>query len=437
MEILEYPQFTEKIYTLTLFNGLKINLLPRSGFHKTYGILTTDYGSIDNVFVPRGQEEMLKVPDGIAHFLEHKMFEKEDHDAFELFGRYGAEANAFTSFTQTSYIFSTVQNVDKCVETLLDFVQTPYFSEQTVEKEKGIIGQEIKMYDDDPGWQLYFGTIENLYPNEPLSIDISGTIDSIAKITAKDLYTCYETFYHPSNMNLFLVGGFDVNQILNVIETNQAGKDFTPPSEIKRRAIGSNQEEADNQVIPYRMKELSVQRPKTAVGIKGIDEVPSGRAGLTYKLKLDLALYLLYSETSDCYQELYDQGILDDSFGYEFQLDRGFHFAIISGDTEHPQDLSKAIVDIAEHAAETLRQKQVEFELAKKEMLGRYIQSLNSLESIANRYEGNLFDSATVFDAVALLEEITLNDVVQVADAFFNLDAISVYQILPKEDDAK
>lgn len=436
MEILDYPQFGEKIYVTTLANGLKVNLLARPDFHKTYGILTTDYGSVDSVFVPRNQTEFVKVPDGIAHFLEHKMFEKKDYDAFELFGKYGASANAFTSFTQTSYLFSTVKNVEQCVQTLLDFVQDPYFSEQTVEKEKGIIGQEIKMYDDDPNWQLYFGIIENLYPQSPLSIDIAGTVDSIAQITAQDLYLCYETFYHPSNMNLFLVGNFDVLKMLQLIEQNQASKEFGEVVEIKRKPIEQN-DDLKAEIIPYRMKELNVQRPKTAVGIKGLDEVPSGRLGLKYKLKLNLALYLLYGEASDRYQTLYDQGILDDSFSYEMQVGRGYHLAIISGDTEKPQELSKAIIEIAENATDILKQSQNEFGLAKKEMLGRYIQYLNSLESIANQYEGNLFESATIFDAIALLEEITLEDIITAASDFLNVDAISIYQILPKEDETK
>lgn len=436
MEILDYPQFNEKIYAVSLANGLKVNLLARPEFHKTYGILTTDYGSVDSVFIPRNQTEFIKVPDGIAHFLEHKMFEKKDYDAFELFGKYGASANAFTSFTRTSYLFSTVKHVKACVEILLDFVQDPYFSTQTVEKEKGIIGQEIKMYDDDPNWQLYFGIIENLYPQSPLSIDIAGTVESISQITAQDLYLCYETFYHPSNMNLFLVGNFDVLEILKLIEDNQANKTFSPISEIKRKPIENN-EDSKAEIIPYRMKELNVQRPKTAVGIKGIDEVPTGRLGLKYKLKLTLALYLLYGEASDQYQNLYDQGLLDDSFGYEIQVERGYHLAIISGDTEKPQELSKAIIEIAENGVETLKHKANEFILAKKEMLGRYIQSLNSLESIANQYEGNLFESATIFDAITLLEEITLNDVIEVAQAFLRVDAISIYQILPKEDETK
>lgn len=182
MEKHQYSRFNETIYHQKLDNGLLVQMLPKKDFHKTYAILTVNFGSIDRTFVPKGKTEMRTVPDGIAHFLEHKMFEKEDHDAFDLFGKLGADSNAFTSFTQTSYLFSGSDHIHENIDVLLDFVQDPYFSEKTVEKEKGIIGQEISMYDDDPNWRLYFGILGNLYPNDPMHIDIAGTKESIFTI---------------------------------------------------------------------------------------------------------------------------------------------------------------------------------------------------------------------------------------------------------------
>lgn len=432
MEEINYPQFNEVLYTDVLPNGLRVSLLPRKDFHKTYGILTTDYGSIDNTFVPYGKEEMVRVPDGIAHFLEHKMFEKKDYDAFDLFGRYGASSNAFTSFTKTSYLFSATRNVKECVGILLDFVQNPYFSEKTVEKERGIIGQEIKMYDDDPSWQLYFGMIGNLYPETPLSSDIAGTVDSIGQITAADLYTCYNTFYQPCNMNLFLVGGFDRDEMMSLIEENQAKKSFGAPFEITRAPIVTDSEGKD--IIPYRMNEFDVQRPSAIVGIKGLDEVPEGRDGLFYKLTLEVLMCLLYGETSKQYLELYDKGVLDDSFGYDVTVERGYHFVTMSGDTDSPQELSNAVIEIAENAQGILENAEEQFELVCRELIGRCISSMNSLESIANRYDGSLFDGATVFDYVPLLERMTLDDVRKTAGEFIRSEAVSVYQILPKEE---
>ncbi|HJV31055.1 MAG TPA: pitrilysin family protein, partial [Bacillales bacterium] len=186
MEKISFDQLQEELFHEKLPNGLSVYILPKKGFNKTYATFTTKYGSVDNHFVPLGNEEFKKVPDGIAHFLEHKLFEKEDGDVFQQFSRQGASANAFTSFTRTAYLFSSTTDVERNLETLIDFVQDPYFSEKTVEKEKGIIGQEITMYDDNPDWRLYFGLIQNLYQNHPVNIDIAGTIESISHIT-KDL----------------------------------------------------------------------------------------------------------------------------------------------------------------------------------------------------------------------------------------------------------
>src|SRR5699024_4753107 len=210
-----YQQIEEDIYSEILPNGLRVYILPKKEMAKTFSIFTTNYGSIDQSFVPLNEKDITHVPDGIAHFLEHKLFEKEDRDVFQDFSKQGASANAFTSFTKTAYLFSATSNIQKNLETLIDFVQDPYFSEESVEKEKGIIAQEIKMYDDQPDWRAFFGTIKSLYHHHPVQIDIAGTVESIHKITKDDLYTCYHTFYHPSNMTLFVAGNVDPEETIN------------------------------------------------------------------------------------------------------------------------------------------------------------------------------------------------------------------------------
>src|SRR5699024_5971178 len=201
-----YDTVSERVYETELTNGLTVKIVPKRHFTKTYAVFMTNYGSIDREFVPLGEEKALVVPDGIAHFLEHKLFEKETYDVFSTFLRQGASPNAFTSFTKTAYLFSATENIEENVETLLDFVQDPYFSDESVEKEKGIIAQEIKMYNDLPDWQAFMGAIRNMYVHHPVRIDIAGTVESIEAITKEHLYTCYETFYHPANMVLFVVG---------------------------------------------------------------------------------------------------------------------------------------------------------------------------------------------------------------------------------------
>ena len=226
MENYLYREFNRSVYRETLANGLRVELMPMAGFNKTYAIMTTDFGSVDNHFIPYQGDEAVRVPDGTAHFLEHKLFENQDHDAFDPFGELGADANAFTSFTQTSYLFSTTSRLHENLDVLLDFVQEPYFTEQMVAKEQGIIGQEIQMYNDDPGWRLYLGMLGNLYPHDPMRIDIAGTVESIRQITPSTLMECYRTFYQPGNMTLLLVGKLEPAQTMTWIKANQQRRSF-------------------------------------------------------------------------------------------------------------------------------------------------------------------------------------------------------------------
>jgi len=424
-----YKQFGENLYTETLSNGLTVNLLPKKGFHKTYAVFTTNFGSIDRTFIPQGKTEYVTQPDGIAHFLEHKMFDKKGYDAFDLFGKYGADSNAFTSFTRTSYLFSATQNIKENLEILLNFVQEPYFTDKSVEKEKGIIGQEIQMYDDDPDWKLYMGILNNLYPKHPVHIDIAGTVDSIAKITTEDLYLAYKTFYHPANMDLFIVGNIDPQETLNWVIQNQNTKTFpqfkTPNAKLPL------EDPNGKDIIKHAEVQMAVNRPKSIVGLKGLDPVPAGRAGLAYKLKVNLLLYLLFGESSQQYLKLYDSGVIDDTFSYEFDLARSFHYVSFSGDTDHPDQFNDQIENILTNAQQILPTLTDQFELAKKEMMGRLVARMDSVEAIANGYEGQLFDQATVFDQETIYEQITLTDLEQVAKDLFNAKGLSTFQIMP------
>ncbi|KRL07784.1 EF-P 5-aminopentanol modification-associated protein YfmH [Liquorilactobacillus hordei] len=431
MKIIDYPNFEEKVYQKILTNGLTVNLVPKVGFHKIYASFTVDYGSVDSAFMTLNDRKVKNNPEGVAHFLEHKLFEKANYDAFELFGQLGADSNAFTSYTKTSYLFSTVENGKKCIETLLDFVQSPYFTTESVEKEKGIIAQEIKMYNDDYNWRLYSGIVENLYPNSPLSKDIAGTVESIQRISAKDLYDCYHAFYQPSNMVLFVVGAIDPVETINWIEENQKQKEFPVVSQIIHSKSMINDK---YDIIPYRMLEVTTSRAKVAVGIRGNVELPAGKTGLKYKIALNLGMYLLMGESSEKYNELYDEGLIDDSFDYDISVGRGYHFCVISGETSHAEELTKRIIDLLKTANNLINSQTAEFLLAKKEFIGRQIQSMNSLEGIANRYEGNLFAGAMSFDAVEILEKIELKDVLKAMNEFIEPDNVSVYQVLPKED---
>lgn len=433
MNKVQFEQLDETLYHEKLANGLEVYILPKKGFSKTFATFTTKYGSIDNHFVPYGEEEPIKVPDGIAHFLEHKMFEKEDGDIFQQFSKQGASANAFTSFTRTAYLFSATGQINENVETLLDFVQSPYFTEKTVEKEKGIIAQEITMYDDQADWRLYFGMIENLYKNHPVKIDIAGTVDSIQDITAEYLYTCYNTFYHPSNMVLFVVGAVNPEQMMEFIKANQDQKTFEEPKEIKR----IYPEEPIEAAIKERTLEMSVQKPKIFVGIKPEVLDYSGKAMLKHELAAELAFELLFGRTSDFYHHAYESNLIDESYSFDYSLENGFGYALIGSDTNEPEKLIKEINHTLDQAMEKWPFGQADLDRIRRKKIGFFLRALNSPEFIANQFTRYAFNDMNLFDVVPMLEEIEVPDL-QAAFATVSLDSQrSTFTIMPPKKDGK
>ncbi|MBA4542256.1 insulinase family protein [Thermoactinomyces daqus] len=408
MQKIEHRQIEETLYYEKLPNGLQVYLLPKPGFNKTYATFTTRYGSIDNTFQVQGQEKM-SVPDGIAHFLEHKMFEQPSgEDVFQEFSRQGASANAFTSFTRTAYLFSCTDQVQKNLTTLLDFVQSPYFTDQNVEKEKGIIGQEIRMYDDNPDWRSYFGLIEAMYQQHPVKIDIAGTIESISKITKELLYTCYQTFYHPSNMLLFLVGPVDPEATIELIRENQSAKTFDEIKEIHRFFP----DEPDQVAEKVKEVELSVGISKCLFGFKeGKDAVNlTGEALMKQELATQIVLEALIGSSSELYQSLYDDGLIDDSFGCDYSLDRGYGFSMIGGDTFDPDQLLQRIRDELPKRAEQGISPET-FERIRKKKIGANLRFLNSPEWIANQFTNYRFNDADLFKIIPVLESLSVDDI--------------------------
>ncbi|NLK11469.1 MAG: insulinase family protein, partial [Staphylococcus equorum] len=237
-----YKQIDEKVYEAELNNGLKLFIIPKKGFQKTFVTYTTQFGSLDNKFKPHGSDTYVTVPDGVAHFLEHKLFENEEEDLFTAFAEDNAQVNAFTSFDRTSYLFSATDNVDRNIKRLLTMVETPYFTKETVDKEKGIIEEEIKMYQEQPGYKLMFNTLKAMYETHPIRVDIAGSVESIYEITKDDLYLCYETFYHPSNMVLFVVGDVDAEHIYEVIAEHENKRDKVNQPQIVRDALNEKSE---------------------------------------------------------------------------------------------------------------------------------------------------------------------------------------------------
>jgi len=429
MEKIAFDQLQEELYYEKLDNGLDVYILPKKGFNKTYATFTTKYGSIDNHFQPPEKNEFVKVPDGIAHFLEHKLFEKEDGDVFQQFSKQGASANAFTSFTRTAYLFSSTSNVERNLETLIDFVQEPYFSEKTVEKEKGIIGQEITMYDDNPDWRLYFGLIQNMYKNHPVSIDIAGTIESISHITKDMLYECYYTFYHPSNMLLFIVGSVEPEKIMAFVKENQSRKDYKELPEINRKF----EEEPDTVAEKKQILEMNVQTPKCLVGIKAVNTDQQGKEMLKREMSMNVLLDVLFGKSSEYYSSLYNEGLIDDSFSYDYTQENGFGFAMVGGDTREPDRLAETLSSMLLKAKEKGAISEEGLERAKKKKIGSFLRAINSPEFIANQFTRYSFNEMNLFEVVPVLESITLADIEQTASEFISEERFTVCQVVPKK----
>lgn len=429
MEKITFDQLQEELYHEKLPNGLNVYILPKKGFNKTFATFTTKYGSVDNTFVPFGKEEYVKVPDGIAHFLEHKLFEKEDGDVFQQFSRQGASANAFTSFTRTAYLFSSTSDVEKNLETLIDFVQDPYFSEKTVEKEKGIIGQEITMYDDNADWRLYFGLIQNLYQNHPVKIDIAGTIESISHITKDWLYECYNTFYHPSNMLLFIVGPVDPDSFMNQVKENQAKKEYKDMPEIKRKFENEPVVAAEKKQV----LEMNVQTSKCLLGIKALHVDQSGNEMLKNELTMNVLLDLLFGKSSENYNQLYNDGLIDETFSFDYTQEQGFGFAMIGGDTGEPDKLADTLEKMLLEAKNQSVFNEDQLERAKRKKIGAFLRAVNSPEYIANQFTRYAFNDMNLFDVVPTLEKITLNDVQSLASEVISEERFSVCQVVPKK----
>lgn len=420
MQTLNYPNVQETLYREVLDNGLEVIVLPKEGFNKTYATFATKYGSVDNRFSV-GNEPPVKVPDGIAHFLEHKMFEEPTGDIFAIFASQGASANAFTSFDRTVYLFSATEQINANLETLINFVQNPYFTDANVEKEKGIIEQEINMYRDNADWRVYFGLIDALYHEHPVHIDIAGTVESIRQIDKETLYRCYETFYHPSNMLLFVVGGVTAEEVFELVRKNQSSKSFKPQGDIKRYF----ENEPVSVKIPRKLTELPVSLPKCMLGFKEKDANLEGEALLRQEVTTKLMLDALIGSSSKLYQQLYESDLISDSFGHEFNSSSGYAFSVIGGDTPDPDELIKQI-RLGVEAVLAAGIESEAFERSKRKKIGGYLRMLNSPESIAGEFTRYRFRDSNLFDLLHLYESCTLEEVNARLREHFDFEQLAV-----------
>lgn len=426
MKVIKYPTLKETLYFEEMPNGLKVYLLPKVGFSKTYGLFSTRFGSVDTTFVPLHEQDMIKVPDGIAHFLEHKMFEMEDGDASEAFAKLGASTNAFTSSSRTAYLFSTTSHEKECIELLLDFVQDIYLTDENVEKEKGIINQEIGMYDDDPDWRCYFGSIQNLYQHHPVKIDIAGTVETVASIDKATLEKCYHTFYHPSQMMLFVVGHINPDEIMKLIQDNQQQKHFSKENPIQRAVVNEPLDVAQKEAVLH----MDVTMPKIIVSMKINTILTKPQERLKRELAMNLFLDIFFAKSSSLYDEWLNEELINDSFSAQFTQERDYCFLQIGGDTLYPERLKEKILYFIEHIHE-YDIHQEDFLRLKKKTMGIVISLFNSPESIANMFSRYYFEGIMIFDLIDCLNALTMDDLMSLRDLFDEHYATS-FTILPQ-----
>ncbi|CDQ40052.1 MULTISPECIES: EF-P 5-aminopentanol modification-associated protein YfmH [Virgibacillus] len=422
-----YQDMDETLYTNKLDNGLTVCLLPKPEMAKTHALFTTNYGSIDLHFTPIGKEQVISVPEGVAHFLEHKLFESEKGDVFADFSKQGASANAYTSFTKTAYLFTATDQIEKNVETLIDFVQDPYFTEESVEKEKGIIAQEIKMYDDQPDWQSFMGTIKAMFKNHPVNVDIAGTVDSINQITKDDLYTCYNTFYHPENMILFVAGNFNPEDMMKLIERNQAKKSFKEMESLKREFP----EEPSAVAAKTKKITMPVSIAKCTVGIKNLANGLSSDAFLKKDILQDMIMDHFFSKGGAFYQQLYSEQLIDDSFFFETNLDRDFGYTLIGSNTEQPEAFASLLKKMLLEMKNTTLS-QAEFDRMKKKKIGQLLRSMNRLENVANAFTHYHAAGIDFFSILPAVRNLTLEDAQQFVKQWIDEERLAVCTIAPE-----
>ena len=423
---INYSAVGETVYQTVLANGLRVFLLPKNDFNETYGIISTNFGSVDTGIVSRETKQVTQYPAGIAHFLEHKLFEgPQGKDLLLEFTKLGAESNAFTSFTRTSYLFSATDNISENLQLLQELVHRADFTKESILREQDIIGQEIEMYQDNPDYRLFFGALANLYPQTSLAEDIAGTKESISEITVENLKENFKNFYHPSNMTLFVIGNFDLEQMAAEIAEQQEKLVFAGNSEpIEKIPVSLHP------VVSTDTYRMEVASPKLAVGIRGTDFVDESEL-YRYKITLKLLFAMMFGWTSKRFQSLYESGKMDNSLTLEVEVEKDFHFVMLTMDTQEPVGLSHQFRSAIKNFDKDPDVTEEHLDTIKSEIFGDFLHGLNSLEYIATQYEPQLLGE-NLFDLPKILQDISLNDVIKLGHRFIDQCDMTDFTIFPK-----
>ena len=416
-----YPAVKEMVYRTRLSNGLTVALLPKKEFKEVYGSVTVQFGSVDTL-VTEVDGDVKQYPAGIAHFLEHKLFEREDSsDLMSAFTSLGADSNAFTSFTKTSYLFSSTDHFLENLDLLDELVTSAHFTEDSILREQDIIQQEREMYQDDPDSCLFFSTLANLYPGTPLATDIVGSEESISQINLTNLQENFTRFYKPVNMSLFLVGNFDVEQVQDYFESKEL-KDSDIKEVVREKLLLQDVKQTDSM-------RMEVSSPKLAIGIRGKREV-AGADCYRHHILLKLLFAMMFGWTSDRFQKLYESGKIDASLSLEIEVTSRFHFVMLTMDTKEPVALSHQFRKAIRNFTKDLDITEDHLDIIKREMFGEFFSSMNSLEFIATQYDA-FEHGETIFDLPKILQEITLEDVLEAGHHLIDEGDIVDFTIFP------
>ena len=416
-----YPAVKEMVYRTRLSNGLTVALLPKKEFKEVYGSVTVQFGSIDTL-VTEVDGYVKEYPAGIAHFLEHKLFEREDaSDLMSAFTSLGADSNAFTSFTKTNYLFSATDHFLENLDLLDELVTSAQFTEDSILREQDIIQQEREMYQDDPDSCLFFSTLANLYPGTPLATDIVGSEESISQINLTNLQENFTRFYKPVNMSLFFVGNFDVERVQDYFESKEL-KDLDVQEVVREKLVLQDVKQTDSM-------RMEVSSPKLAIGIRGKQEVAEADC-YRYHILLKLLFAMMFGWTSDRFQKLYESGKIDASLSLEVEVTSRFHFVMLTMDTKEPVALSHQFKKAIRNFTKDIDITEDHLDIIKREMFGEFFSSMNSLEFIATQYDA-FGKGETIFDLPKILQEITLEDVLEAGHHLIDEGDIVDFTIFP------
>ena len=416
-----YPAVKEMVYRTRLANGLIVALLPKKEFKEVYGSVTVQFGSVDTL-VTEVDGDVKEYPGGIAHFLEHKLFEREDaSDLMSAFTSLGADSNAFTSFTKTSYLFLATDHFLENLDLLDELVTSAHFTEDSILREQDIIQQEREMYQDDPDSCLFFSTLANLYPGTPLATDIVGSEESISQINLTNLQENFTRFYKPVNMSLFLVGNFDVDQVQGYFERKEL-EDLDVQELAREKFVLQPVKQTDSM-------RMEVSSPKLAIGVRGKQEVAEADC-YRHHILLKLLFAMMFGWTSDRFQKLYESGKIAASLSLEVEVTSRFHFVMLTMDTKEPVALSHQFRKAIRNFTKDLDITEDHLDIIKREMFGEFFSSMNSLEFIATQYDA-FENGETIFDLPKILQEITLEDVLDAGHHLIDDGDIVDFTIFP------